>query len=136
MKLVGIEPETYVLIEPLLRDNFRLPTLYARIEIAAAGLHGMSPKQAMDIRDLDQFLKDLTQFEVSRTGIVGLKSMSIREVTLAIQTVDRAGHIMVRAALKRFSLVNYRLIPSRIFQRFEIDPTSLLTLISEARDLL
>src|SRR5690348_126668 len=115
MKLVGIEPETYVLIEPLLRDNFRLPTLYARIEIAAAGLHGMSPKQTMDIRDLDQFLKDLTQFEVSRTGIVGLiglKSMSIREFTLAIQTVDRAGHIMVRAALKRFSLVNYRLIPS------------------------
>lgn len=136
MRIVGLEPETYMLIEPLLRDNFRLPTLYARIEIAAAGMHGTSPKQAFDIENLDRFLGDLIQFEMTRAGIVRLNSMSIREFTLAIQTIDRAGHVMVRSALKRFSPVNYRLIPSRMFLRFEIDPTSLPAVISEVRDLL
>lgn len=136
MRVVGVQPQTYITIEPLSRDDFRLPTLYVRAEMSAAGLSGIKPKIALDIADLNQFLKDLSFFDVHRTGVVRLNSMSPNEFILALRIVDHAGHMLVKAVMTSYIPVNYQLTSCRVALCFEIDSTLLPNLISGVQDLL
>ncbi len=112
------------------------PAIYLSGEIDSHGFRGATepdePMISIPVAALRQFVEDLRVLEQDRRGKATLMGRNPREFSLSIRIHDRAGHTLLAAELGVW-MGGY---PHSVAVAFEIDPTSLPTILSDFEDLL
>jgi hypothetical protein len=84
---------------------------------------------------LRDFIRELATVERTRKGCVTLKSVSPDEFYLTISSQDALGRFAGKVSLTRYRYIGGTLWPATVSGNFEIDPTSLPSLLEEFRSL-
>jgi hypothetical protein len=84
---------------------------------------------------LGVFVRELATVETTRKACVTLKSASPDEFLLTIYSRDALGHFAGEVSLTRHRYIGETLWPATVSGSFEIDPTSLPSLLEAFRSL-
>jgi hypothetical protein len=84
---------------------------------------------------LRDFVRELERVEKTRKGCVTLKSASPDEFVLTIASRGALGRFAGEVSLTRYRYIDGTLWPATVSGDFEIDPTSLPSLLEEFRSL-
>jgi hypothetical protein len=125
--LIGTR-DSFVNIERWEDDSYSIIAHYA-------GFHGSSGEVWIFRDQADRFLNELTSLEQNRTGKAVLSSASSDQFYVEFFNLDRLGHIGVKANLPSYSLLHGESYQLLVSVTFEIDPTSLPSLLREFKKL-
>lgn len=105
------------------------------VEVASEGFRGVNESVWFDAAQIEQFTSALEQLERRRSGSVTLTGLSPGELELTFVVVDRAGHVALKAILRRFTFVHDQGFEYVVSIGFALDPTELPNILDAFRVL-
>jgi hypothetical protein len=105
------------------------------VQVKLGDFDGKYESVWLDGLTLREFVQQLARLEESRAGSVTLTSCSPGEFIMKIRSADKLGHFVAEVSLCRNRYIGSTLWPTTVSGGFEIDPSSLPSLLDDFRGL-
>ena len=138
MRIQSEDGQQFIQIEQQEVSLLYHPSISVRIEASAHGFSASMSQVWLSADDMHAFYAELVHLEQQRSGAASLTGMSPDEVTLALQTIDRAGHMNARLDLTKttFPTHRYPQANQHISITFEIDVSLLPRWVRQFKQLI
>lgn len=129
---------SFVEIVELERASKGLPNagdVRVAVQVTLGEFNGRYESVWLEEPGLRDFVRELATVEKTRTGFVTLKSASPDEFLLTIRSRGALGHFVGEVSLCRYHYVGSTSLPTTVSGHFEIEPTSIPSLLDDFRSL-
>ena len=114
--------------------NEHYPSHHVEVEIETENIHTFNNFVWLSVSDIEEFLESLDTLDKYRKGQATLQSMSPEDFQLTLKAVDDLGHVSATSRLRKKVLTHDYAFDTQI--EFEIDPSTVRTIISEFKNLM
>ncbi|WP_051571559.1 hypothetical protein [Ruminiclostridium cellobioparum] len=121
LKIISFDNKSWMDFDFIEAEAERYPSICFKIEIKKNGTEVLKKSIWFEKDALDGFLKALTEFDKAGKGDAFLESMSPEEFSLSIETVDKAGHIVLFYKVKSQRVAYQKMMENSINDYFEIE---------------
>jgi hypothetical protein len=129
LKVVSSDRKSWMCIDFIEKEAVYYPSIRFKIQIKKNGLLFLEKKVWFKKDNLDLFIKDLNNLYMIGKGHSSFESMNPNELTLSVETIDKAGHVGLFYKTEYSRHVYNKELKNSIHDYFEIEFNDIYSII-------